>query len=256
MKKSGFTLIELLVVVSVIAILATMTLVVIGIVRERASRAVCANNLRQLGIGDAAYANNWDGDLMLRNSANIDGLSRLANNSFAGGGGAAADDLSLKEITDYFPGRSLFCPQFYFRQEASWAGGILPPGTKWSTAQKNTDASNNWTSYAWYRGALEQLGFEASEPGRGSLGVNFGGKNGAERRDADLRPSAIRMGEFFTNRNNYTDTGNSVAAYTGWWHLGSNGTPAGGNNLFGDLHVEFCSTFVDGYALSFPVTKP
>ena len=53
MYKTGFTLIELLVVVSIIAILATMTLVVIGVIRERASRTVCANNLRQLGIGDA-----------------------------------------------------------------------------------------------------------------------------------------------------------------------------------------------------------
>ena len=256
MKKYGFTLIELLVVISVIAILATLTLVVIGVIRERASRTVCANNLRQLGLGDAAYANNWEGSLMLRNSANIDGLSRLANNSYAGGGGSSSDDLSVKEITEYFSGRSLFCPQFYFRQEAAWAGGILRPGTKWTTAQKNVDASNNWTGYAWYRGALEQTGFEASEPGRGALGANFGGKNGAERIDADIRPSAIRIGEFYTDRNNYTSTANSVAAYTGWWHLAGNGKPAGGNNLFGDLHVGFSSFFVDGYALSFPVARP
>ncbi len=47
----GFTLIELLVVVAIIAVLVAILLPAIMKARENARRAVCSNNLRQLGWG-------------------------------------------------------------------------------------------------------------------------------------------------------------------------------------------------------------
>jgi prepilin-type N-terminal cleavage/methylation domain-containing protein/prepilin-type processing-associated H-X9-DG protein len=55
--RQAFTLLELLVVISIISVLSSLVFAVIGQMKAAARRSVCANNLRQIGLGIIAYAN-------------------------------------------------------------------------------------------------------------------------------------------------------------------------------------------------------
>ncbi|MCJ8332560.1 MAG: prepilin-type N-terminal cleavage/methylation domain-containing protein, partial [Lentisphaeria bacterium] len=63
-SKRKFTLVELLVVIAIIAILAAMLLPVLGRAKEQARRIVCLNNLKQIGMSQILYGDEYDGRLM------------------------------------------------------------------------------------------------------------------------------------------------------------------------------------------------
>jgi prepilin-type N-terminal cleavage/methylation domain-containing protein/prepilin-type processing-associated H-X9-DG protein len=60
-NRKGFTLIELLVVIAIIAILAAILFPVFAKARERARQSGCTNNLKQMGIANQMYLDDYDG---------------------------------------------------------------------------------------------------------------------------------------------------------------------------------------------------
>ena len=84
----GFTLLELLVVISIMAVLATLTLSAVKTVRGAAQSANCKSNLRQLGVAAVTYAADWDGNVV------------LSRNTVAGAGLEFFDDSLAEYLAD------------------------------------------------------------------------------------------------------------------------------------------------------------
>jgi prepilin-type N-terminal cleavage/methylation domain-containing protein len=83
-RVASFTLVELLVVIAIIAILAALLMPAIENARETARRAVCANNLRQIGIATISYAGDNIGYLPTPPEAEIPYIHDMANTAGVG----------------------------------------------------------------------------------------------------------------------------------------------------------------------------
>ena len=61
----AFTIVELLVVIAIIALLIALLLPALVAAREAANQTVCLSNLRQFGIADQEYADEYDGQTIV-----------------------------------------------------------------------------------------------------------------------------------------------------------------------------------------------
>lgn len=152
MKRSAFTLLEILVVIGIIALLSALLFPVFNRVREKGRSASCSENLHQVGLAVAVYAQDYDGKFPL-------GGDPLDLNSNAWSGADGGKWVAIVQTLKPLP--SVLSP--YVKESKTWRcpsdfGFNHVEGHPTSLLNTHPSSADKWGTSYFYNTRLALMG--------------------------------------------------------------------------------------------------
>jgi len=232
-NKHGFTLIELLVVISIIAVLMSIMMPALAKVRELAKRSMCSSNLRQIGIIQQLYANEFKSWMPRMTSVADYKKPNYSPNVAARPGVMPAEPMDYCTQSYGMDHAIWVCPAYVNSsqdKEAAWQ-----PGFEGKKLLKS-GASGQWPSAYWGIGYASLVGLVPSS----GVQPKYGVFNSATR---VTDPSNYLLAADKNRRSNRDwsypgDTGGTPPSSMA--HKSSKTSlPLGANNVYVDGHVQW-----------------